>query len=197
MKELKEYKASKITEEKKKKTIEKRAKKKNRKNKIRALSKPMDRLAAKSSDTEPGIKELFSSEVVEEEMENKDIVDKNRNLISSNVDKISEETNCTICAVIIPEYAPTYFHGIEINPACQDCSPTDPVLKNQVSLSHGAHTSSTSSSQASVEATFTKSSEVSRIETIEVFPPQLHLPPFQAIPPSNQFPPIKPPFVSY
>ena len=199
MKELKEFKASKIAEEKKKKKIEKKARKKDRKNEIRALCKAMDRLAPKSSDSEPGIKELFSSEVLEEVNEDKGLVDKNRNFISSKVENISEETNCTICAVIIPDYAPTYFHGIEINPACQDCSPTDPILKNQLSLSYGTDTSSTSSTQASAEATFTKGSEVSRIETIEVFPPQLHLPPFQVIPPSNHFPPIKPfpPFVNY
>ena len=57
MKEPKEFKASKIAEEKRQKKIDKKARKKARKKEIEALSKAIDRVAAKSSDSETGIKE--------------------------------------------------------------------------------------------------------------------------------------------
>ena len=56
LRELKDSKASKKAEEKKAKKLEKNAKRKARKNEIRALSKAMDRLDAKPSESEPEIK---------------------------------------------------------------------------------------------------------------------------------------------
>ena len=47
--------------------------------------------------------------------------------LESNV----EEIECTICAKPIQNYEPDYFHGIEMNPACDDCKP--PSVKAQKS----------------------------------------------------------------
>jgi hypothetical protein len=47
--------------------------------------------------------------------------------LESNV----EEIESTICAKPIQNYEPDYFHGIETNPACDDCKP--PSVKAQKS----------------------------------------------------------------
>jgi hypothetical protein len=185
LRELKDFKASKIAEEKKAKKLEKKAKRKARKHEIRSLSKAMDRLAVKSSESEPGIKELFNNQLVEEDPANQ--VDENRNHKSAQDEKVLEEINCTMCAVIIPNYTPDYFHGIEINPACQNCSPKDLNTFKQVSSFEDTVSISSSNSQAAAEATFTECSEISTIKTNQGFPPTRPFPPIKPFPPLGNF----------
>ena len=62
----------------------------------------MDRLATRSSsEAEPGIKEMFSNELAEDDAI--DQVDENKNH-KSQADKVSEEINCNMCAEIIPNF---------------------------------------------------------------------------------------------
>jgi hypothetical protein len=119
-----------------------------------------------------------------------DQVDENRNYKSPQDEKVSEEINCTMCAVIIPNYMPDYFHGIEINPACQSCSPKDLTTYKQVSSLQDSVSISSSSSQAASEGTWTKGSEISTIETIQSFPLKHDFPPSRPFPPIKPFPPF-------
>ena len=68
-----------------------------------------------------------------------DPVDENRNHKSPQDETASEKINCTMCAVIIPNYIPDYFHGIEINPDCQNCSPKDLITYKQSPFHHPLH----------------------------------------------------------
>jgi hypothetical protein len=102
-------------------------------------------------------------------------------------DKVSEEINCSMCAEIIPNYEPNFFHGIEINPACQDCSPRDPVIHRPVSSCQERDSISSSSSPAVIEASFPKCSDFSRIESVQGFPPTKPFLPVKPFPPLDRF----------
>ena len=129
---------------------------------------------------------ILNNQLVEDDFI--DPVDENRNHKSPQDETASEKINCTMCAVIIPNYIPDYFHGIEINPDCQNCSPKDLITYKQVSSFQDA-VSISSSSQAASEATLTECSKISTIETNQGFPPTHNFPPSRPFPPIKPFPP--------
>ena len=124
--ELRNFKASRIADDKKKKKVEKKALRKERKAKFKALAKAMEKIGSNSTQPgdseEPRISELF--EVMVDENKNAIETDpklkKQDNEMKTDVEK-DIETNCTICAILINDYKPKYFLNIEKNPACDDC----------------------------------------------------------------------------
>ena len=104
---------------------------------------------------------------------------------NSRADKVSEEIN--MCAEIIPNYIPNFFYGIDINPACQDCSLRDPVINSPVSSCQETDSISSSSLPAVVEASFPECSEFSRIESVQGFPPTKPFPPVKLFTPLDRF----------
>ena len=49
-------------------------------------------------------------------------------------DTIEEDIiECTICAELIPNYQPTLFFGVEINPACDMCNPPSKTSSENLS----------------------------------------------------------------
>jgi hypothetical protein len=51
---------------------------------------------------------------------NKHLEEKDTNLVEPNTN-LNFEVLCTICAEVIEDYCPKFFHGYKINAACNEC----------------------------------------------------------------------------
>ena len=139
--ELRNFKASRIADDKKKKKVEKKALRKERKAKLKALAKAMEKTGSNSTQhgdsEEPRISELFEVVMVDE---NKNAIETDPKLKKQDNEKKTDvekdlETNCTICAILINDYKPKYFLNIEKNPVCDDCC--DSTDEEDANYEHG------------------------------------------------------------
>ena len=100
LKELKDFKATKMREEKRQRKAEKKKFRKEKKRLLKAVSKNIHQLEA----SESVVDNLFESNTVDNSLED------------------DEQVDCTICAETIKDYVPKYFSGIPLNPACERCN---------------------------------------------------------------------------
>ena len=176
-----------ISEMKTKFTKEKETMSKEHGSEVKALRKELGEVTKHKIKLEDQVKQCNSNLKAVIEKAKVCDVDSNQNFINlkssetSSLDTKLETEDCTICAEPIPDYKPSLFNGIEMNPACESCkefssdteahseetaNPIDsPFLDNNSLASTSLATTSLASTSLATTSLATTSSASTSIDT--------------------------------